>query len=76
MEEEALTADKRQQLKDDKTKFDKAMASILALEKSASSTGTEDDLDDDAMQVDPETDEVSDLADSYYTHSQMTGEVH
>ena len=36
MEEEAATADKRAQLKEDKNKFDKAMQSILALEASVS----------------------------------------
>jgi hypothetical protein len=58
MEEEPKTAGLRTQLKEDKKKFDKAMESILALEKTAH-TSQEDMVDgmDDYMEVDEDDDD-------------------
>lgn len=58
MEEEPKTADLRKQLKDDKKKFDEAMACILALEKSAGAP--DDDTDADNL-LDTQDDLVLDL---------------
>lgn len=53
MEEEPKTAELRSQLKDDKKKFDKAMESILTLEKTAQAHSEDiDDEVDDYMELD------------------------
>jgi GTP-binding protein EngB required for normal cell division len=51
MEEEPTTADRRNQLKEDKKKFDKAMESILALEMSANIARDEGEGDDYMMDI-------------------------
>lgn len=78
MEEESATADKRAQLKDDKHKFDKAMESILALEKSVSARTAhnngegDEDMDFD---VDISMTPCSPLGQSMYPPTLATGEV-
>lgn len=71
MEEEAKTAEKRQQYKDDKRKFDEAMDCILALERSTIGA------DDDSGIDDPMDDEI-DLAaldDEQQSHGLESGVV-
>jgi hypothetical protein len=81
MEEEAATAEKRTQLKEDKHKFDKAMESILALEASVSARtarGDEGDgegFEDLDLDGDVEMAPGSPLRQSVYASTLATGEV-
>ncbi|KAB5543142.1 P-loop containing nucleoside triphosphate hydrolase protein [Coniochaeta sp. 2T2.1] len=80
MEEEATTADKRAQLKEDKHKFEQAMESILALERTVSARtaqndGDEDDEDDEDFDGDINMTPVSPLGHSMYAPTLATGEV-
>lgn len=81
MEEESATADMRAQLKEDKQKFDQAMESILALEKSLSATmvdndGEEQDYDDEMdFEGDGEMTPGSPGSQSVYPSTVATGEV-
>jgi hypothetical protein len=80
MEEEASTADKRAQLKEDKNKFDKAMESILALEASVSARTAHNDDDgegDEEVDLDGDISMTpgSPLGQSMYAPTLATGEV-
>ena len=76
MEEESATADKRAQLKEDRKKFDKAMESILALEKSLSATMEGEDGEDEMdMDGDISMTPGSPLGQSMYASTLATGEV-
>lgn len=77
MEEESATAETRAQLKEDKTKFDKAMESILALEKSVARKPHDDDEDYEEMDLDGDVPMTpgSALGQSVYPSTLATGEV-
>jgi hypothetical protein len=78
MEEDPATADKRAQLKEDKNKFDKAMESILALEKSVSArTAHNDGEGEEEMDFDGDISMTpgSPLGRSMYAPTLATGEV-
>jgi len=80
MEEEAATADKRAQLKEDKHKFEQAMESILALERTVSARTAqgdrdEEDEEDDDFDGDINMPPLSPLGHSMYAPTLATGEV-